>query len=139
MITGKLVRAILPPIIVHRVYTKRKARVLLSPVLFFYHDIMSRSIPTSFYKSTAWRKTRAAFLLEHPYCERCMAAGILRPAEHVHHKTHLTMANYKDPSVSLAWDNLEALCQDCHNREHFAQSDLPDDLHFDADGNVSRG
>lgn len=24
-------------------------------------------------------------------------------------------------SVTLCWDNLEALCQDCHNKEHHKQ------------------
>lgn len=26
-----------------------------------------------------------------------------------------------DISVTLCWDNLEALCQDCHNKEHHKQ------------------
>ena len=29
--------------------------------------------------------------------------------------------NINDISVTLCWDNLEALCQDCHNKEHHKQ------------------
>ena len=52
-------------------------------------------------------------------CERCLARGLLVPAVIVHHKEHLTEESYKLPEVSLNFDNLEALCQDCHNKEHF--------------------
>lgn len=73
---------------------------------------------------------------EHPYCERCLAAGIARPAEHVHHIVHLTMDNYTDPMVALNPDNLEALCIDCHNAEHKATPDVRSGLYFDTDGNL---
>jgi len=41
-------------------------------------------------------------------------------AKIAHHKTYLTSDNIHDANISLAWANLEALCQDCHNREHHA-------------------
>ena len=31
---------------------------------------------------------------------------------------YLTEQNVNDPYIALSWDNLEALCQDCHNKEH---------------------
>ena len=37
----------------------------------------------------------------------------------VHHKIHLTPYTMNDPDISLNYDNLELLCMDCHNREHF--------------------
>lgn len=81
-----------------------------------------RSINRSFYKSAAWLKTRDSYMKSQGgLCERCRKDGILTPAEIVHHKIYLTEDNYKDPSVSLNWDNLEALCLDCHNREHFGE------------------
>lgn len=54
-------------------------------------------------------------------CERCLAKGLVVPARIVHHKIYLTEENYRDPSVSLNLENLEALCQDCHNAEHFGE------------------
>lgn len=42
------------------------------------------------------------------------------PAAIVHHKIHLDRSNYKDPKVAYNFKNLEALCRDCHNKEHFA-------------------
>lgn len=30
----------------------------------------------------------------------------------------LTPENIGDPAVSLAWDNLELLCRDCHGKAH---------------------
>lgn len=63
----------------------------------------------SFYLSAAWEKTRAAYLMSQDYiCERCG-----QPAKIVHHKRWLNRENINDISVTLCWDNLEALCQDC--------------------------
>lgn len=78
-----------------------------------------RSIPTRFYKSRAWEKCRAAYLASvGGLCERCKAEDKIVPAEIVHHKIYLREENYKDASVALNFDNLEALCQTCHNQEH---------------------
>ena len=72
-----------------------------------------RSFAYSFYVSKEWRKCRQAYLSKEPLCERC---GM--PAIQVHHKIKLTPVNIKDPSISLNFDNLEALCDTCHNLEH---------------------
>ena len=37
------------------------------------------------------------------------------------HKRWLNRESINDISVTLCWDNLEALCQDCHNKEHHKQ------------------
>ena len=87
-------------------------------------DGYGRAIPVSFYKSSRWKKARAGYLAIHPYCERCLAAGRITPAEHVHHIIHLTMDNYQDQAIAYGADNLEALC-DCR-----------DGLQFDKDGNL---
>lgn len=50
---------------------------------------------------------------QHYLCERCG-----EPAKIVHHKIWLTPKNIHEQSITLCWDNLEALCQDCHNKEH---------------------
>lgn len=67
-----------------------------------------------FYLSLAWSNTRAAYLMSQDYiCERCGD-----PAKIVHHKKRLTKENIHDADITLNWSNLEALCQDCHNKEH---------------------
>ena len=61
-------------------------------------------------------------------CERCGA-----PAAICHHRIYLTPANINDPSIALSWDNLEALCMECHNREHMTKQG---NAIFDEAGNV---
>lgn len=73
----------------------------------------------AFYKSKAWENTREAYLRSQGYlCERCKKQGRITPAKIVHHKTYLTPWNITNPEVCLSFRNLEALCQDCHNKEH---------------------
>lgn len=78
-----------------------------------------RSIDNKFYHSKQWADCRNAYISQHPLCERCEAKGLIVPAEIVHHKIHLTEDNYRDPSIALNFDNLESVCRDCHNKEHF--------------------
>lgn len=66
-----------------------------------------------FYVSWEWRKCRAAYLKKEPLCERCG-----EPATQVHHKIRLTPDNIKNPDIALNFDNLEALCETCHQQEH---------------------
>ena len=83
-----------------------------------------------FYLSPAWRKTRDAYYRFHfGICERCGAAGDI-----VHHKIYLTPRNIHDPNVALNFANLELLCQDCHNKEHFERANKR--YSFDKDGTV---
>ena len=68
-----------------------------------------------FYHSRAWRRLSKSFLMsKHYICERCG-----RPAEIAHHKIHLNAGNVLEPEIALNPGNLEALCMDCHNTEHF--------------------
>jgi len=86
----------------------------------------------AFYKSAAWQKCREAYIaFRHGLCERCGAGGKI-----VHHKVYLTPANVNDPAVTLNFDNLELLCQDCHNAEHHGTGPVADGLAFDEDGNL---
>lgn len=67
-----------------------------------------------FYHSKEWRSTRKKFLYSRQnVCERC---GEI--AKIAHHKIYLTRYNINNLEISLNWDNLEALCQECHNTEH---------------------
>ena len=73
----------------------------------------------AFYKSKAWQDCRAAYL-EHVggLCECCLAAGRYTAAEIVHHKIPLTPENINAAKVTLNWDNLEAVCRECHAMRH---------------------
>ena len=77
----------------------------------------------AFYKSMAWQRCRAAYIsYRGGLCERCMANGVATPGKIVHHKEYIQMDNLCDPNVSLSFNNLELLCQECHNKEHFKRS-----------------
>ena len=67
----------------------------------------------AFYVSAEWKKCRKDYLKKEPLCQRCG-----QPATQVHHKIRLTPDNIKNPDIALNFDNLEALCEDCHKQEH---------------------
>jgi len=78
-----------------------------------------REFAAAFYKGTAWKKARKAYMKSAGgLCEVCLAKGIYKAGEIVHHKVHLTPENLGDPSVSLSWDNLQLVCRDCHAEIH---------------------
>ena len=73
----------------------------------------------AFYKSAAWKNCRATYAAyRHGLCEICLARGIYKPGEIVHHKVHLTPENINDPTVTLSWDHLQLVCRDCHAELH---------------------
>ena len=102
-------------------------------MLFRAGEGMAQEWATWFYNSKAWEDCRLAFLKSKFFiCERCGGAATI-----AHHKTYLTPKNINDPNVTLNWDNLEALCQDCHNREHQSKySATREDVMFDENGDL---
>jgi len=86
-----------------------------------------------FYKSRAWQKCRASYISKvHGLCERCEQPGVI-----VHHKEYINIGNVDDPYVTLNHDNLEYLCQTCHNKEHFSKHEpLAKGYAFDVEGNL---
>lgn len=94
-----------------------------------------RSIDNRFYHSPEWQRCRVAYWSSHPICERCNAQGIITPTEIIHHKIHLTPENMYDPEIAFGFDNLEALCKTCHNKEHFKDIDARR-WSFDSDGSL---
>ncbi len=84
----------------------------------------------SFYKSKEWRRVSAAYMASKAYiCERCG-----KPATICHHKKWLNGSNVHDPAIALSFDNLEALCQECHNAEHSLQHNV---TLFNEDGSIA--
>lgn len=88
-----------------------------------------------FYNSGAWKKCRNGyFQSKYGLCERCAAPGKI-----VHHKKYITPENINDPNITLNWDNLELVCQDCHNKEHHELHGVTAyGLIFDDNGNLVR-
>lgn len=72
-----------------------------------------------FYHTQAWKDTSKAYMKSvGGLCECCMTKGIVTPAAVIHHKIPLNDNNVNDYSVSLNWDNLQALCRPCHAAVH---------------------
>lgn len=91
---------------------------------------MQRSNPeiARFYNSPEWKRCRASYKKSKMnLCERCGKIGYF-----VHHKVYIDMSNIYDTSVTLNFDNLELLCKDCHNKEHFGEE------LFDDEGNLKK-
>lgn len=62
-----------------------------------------------------------------------LRSGTYNPAYIVHHKEYVTDKNYEDDNVFFNINNLESLCLDCHNKEHFADEE---EYIFDNEGNL---
>lgn len=76
----------------------------------------------SFYKSTTWQNCRNAYMKSvGMLCEDCRKKGLIVPAEEVHHIKFITPQNINDPAVTLNFDNLVALCRECHKARHGAR------------------
>ncbi len=60
-----------------------------------------------------WARVRDLVIARHPLCVRCELAGMIVPAEVVHHIRPIS-----EGGARLDPDNLEPLCRPCHEREH---------------------
>lgn len=75
----------------------------------------------SFYCSREWQQLRQAkWVAENGLCELCKKQGIIKEAREIHHIVPIE----KDWSKRLDYDNLLALCSDCHNQQHLRISPL---------------
>ena len=82
---------------------------------------MSKEFARKFYSSQAWVNCRESYMNKvHHLCESCLAKGIYRPAEIVHHKIELTPENINNPRITLSHSNLKAVCRKCHSEIHEA-------------------
>lgn len=83
-----------------------------------------------FYKSALWRRARRQALERDLYmCAECMAAWrrrelpAPRPATVVHH----IKPRSERPDLALNLDNLQSLCDACHNKKHPEKGGGPQD------------
>lgn len=78
---------------------------------------LARDFAKKFYSRKAWKRCRKSYIaqrimIDGGMCEQCHK----RPGKIVHHKRWLTPENISNPMVALNHDNLEYVCQDCHNK-----------------------
>ena len=66
----------------------------------------------AFYRSTAWKKMRANYIIEHPFCVECQRYGKLTKATVVDHIIPIRMGG-----PQLEESNLQSLCAPCHTRK----------------------
>jgi len=72
-----------------------------------------------FYSSRAWKDARRNYKQSvGGLCEECLKKGAITPAEIVHHITPLNADNVSNLEISLGWNNLKALCRQCHAKAH---------------------
>lgn len=80
---------------------------------------MAKEFAEAFYKSKAWQKCRESYIKSvGGLCEDCMAKGIVKAGDIVHHIEHITINNINNPDITLNWGNLKLVCRDCHAEEH---------------------
>lgn len=72
------------------------------------------------YNTQTWIKLRNGKLMNNPLCERCLAQGIIKSAEEVHHKNPISKGETDEEMRELAYnyDNLQSLCKKCHKEIH---------------------
>ena len=84
---------------------------------------MAKEFAKAFYSSKAWQECRNEYAKRRRYlCEDCLRRGIYKPGKIVHHKIEITPSNINDPNVTLSWDNLQAVCRECHAVQHGARA-----------------
>ena len=80
---------------------------------------MAKPFARQFYSSKQWQECRNAYAERvHHLCEDCLARGIYKPGEIVHHTIEITPLNIETPEITLNPDNLEMLCRECHLQKH---------------------
>lgn len=92
---------------------------------------MAKEYAISFYNSRQWKDCRKGYMQSKNFiCERCGKLAYI-----CHHKKHITESNINNPNITLNWDNLQALCLDCHNIIH-GRAVTRKGLKFDSYGNL---
>ena len=69
------------------------------------------------------------------YVKDVWGSGLYVPAYIIHHKEYVTDKNYEDDNMFFNIDNLESLCFNCHQKEHFSEEA---EYGFDENGDLIR-
>ena len=99
---------------------------------------MAKQYAKKFYHSKAWKDCRESYISKvHGLCERCYDKGKITPGYIVHHIKEITPSNINNPEITLNHDNLQYVCQECHNTIHYHKhSAIREDITIDDNGNV---
>lgn len=73
------------------------------------------------YQSKEWKELRETYIKLHPLCEECMKKNIVTPAQDVHHIESPFKNNTINHHLLLDFNNLKALCKECHAEIHNRQ------------------
>lgn len=92
---------------IHRVEVEQRRQKLLA---------QRRGSSSSRGYDGAWRKVRARKLNINPFCERCESLKVITLATMVHH-----IKAINEGGKVLEWDNLQSLCEKCHDKIHSKQ------------------
>ena len=76
------------------------------------YEMQDRNPETRKRYGSTWRRVRASYVREHPYCELCFSDGLMREVQEVHHKLPLSKGGTHSKS------NLISLCKSCHAKIH---------------------
>ena len=80
---------------------------------------VAKEFARKFYSSKAWQECRNEYMKRaHYLCENCLRKGIYKPAEIVHHIIEIDPITIERPEIALNFDNLEAVCRECHDMYH---------------------
>lgn len=83
----------------------------------------SELIYKNVYNTRLWRSIRESYIINHPLCEKCLEHGKISPTEEVHHVIPISTADdvLKMKELGFDYNNLMALCKDCHHQIHNKQ------------------
>ena len=72
------------------------------------------------YNTPEWKSLAKAFKMAFPLCEECLEKGIIKEAKHIHHIQSFMSVDdeLKRKELAYDWNNLQALCVECHNNKH---------------------
>ena len=76
-----------------------------------------RNIGSTFSSRRDWQRLAKLFLAQNPLCADHLAKGEYVEAQVVHHK----IKHSGDLTLAFDWDNLMALCKDCHDKNYTAK------------------
>ena len=80
---------------------------------------MAKEFTQNFYGKKEWKSCRDAYMAKvGGLCEECLKAGLIVPAEEVHHIIPLNENNISNDEITLNFANLRALCREHHRQAH---------------------
>jgi len=71
------------------------------------------------YKTTEWEKVRQFVIVrDNGLCVLCRKKGKIKPGTQIDHIEELTDKNKHDWNIAYNPENLQLLCDDCHQHKH---------------------